>query len=516
MGSAAVIGIDVGTSGSKGVLVAVDGEVLAIATRQHAVDRPRPGWFEMDAAEWWAEFRSLSAELSDAARSIGVDVSGVGVSGMGPCVLIADDAGEPLRPAILYGVDSRATEQIAELDERFGGEAISTRCGSGLSTQAVGPKLLWLRQNEAETYGRARKLFTAHSWLVWRLTGRYTLDHHSASQSVPLYDIAAAEWYAPWFDQIAPDIERPGLHWSGEVVGTVTARAAQETGLPNGVSVVAGTIDAWAEAVSVGAQEPGDLMLMYGTTMFLINTVSSVVRAPGLWTTVGALPGTRSLAGGMATSGAITAWLSDLLGVHDFAQLTRLARHSPAGAAGLLMLPYFAGERTPIPDPHARGALIGLTLDHTRGDLYRAALEATAFGVRHNITTMREAGGTISRVVAVGGGVAGGLWTQIVSDITGLEQHIPREKVGAALGSAYLAASGTDVATPPIQVWNPILEFSRPNPALAALYDERYALYREFYESTAPIAHALAARQERDAAARVAATVATTKTERIG
>jgi len=210
---------------------------------------------------------------------------------MGPCALITDDAGEPLRPAILYGIDTRSTAQIERLTEEFGGaDAIRERCGSALSTQAVGPKLAWLAENEPEVAARRRRLFMPSSWLGFRLTGECYLDHHSASQCTPLHDASAQDWIPEWAQPVAPWVDLPPLLWPGEVAGRVTVDAAASTGLPAGVPVIAGTIDAWSEALSVGAQNDGDLMLMYGTTMFLVNTVPEPVtfasqslygRAPG-------------------------------------------------------------------------------------------------------------------------------------------------------------------------------------------------------------------------------------------
>jgi xylulokinase len=490
----AVIGVDIGTSSSKGVLVTLEGEVIARAGREHSVLRPQPGFVEMDAATWWSEFTELCGELLAASGE--ARVVAVGTSGMGPCLLVTDDAGIPLRPAILYGVDTRAVPQIARLTRELGGAtAIAARGGSELSTQAVGPKLAWLAENEPDTYRRARRLFMPSSWLVWRLTGRYVLDHHSASQCTPLYDSVVQEWYEPWARPIAGPIQLPSLLWPGEVAGTVSAAAAEETGLPAGIPVITGTIDAWSEAVSVGAQRVGDLMLMYGTTMFLINTVANALTAPGLWGTVGAYPGTRNLAGGMATSGAITQWLRELFGGSSYRELLALAETSGAGANGLVMLPYFAGERTPIADPSARGVIAGLTLSHTRGDLYRAALEATALGVRHNIAAMTDAGAPSRRIVAVGGGASSALWTQIVSDVTGLPQVIPSQLIGASFGSAFLAAGS--VAAVDIDDWNPPADVREPNADSADDYEELYRLYQALYPATRDIAHALAERQVR-------------------
>jgi xylulokinase len=446
----------------------------------------------MDAAVWEDEFVSLARELLPAAEG---DVVAVGVSGMGPCVLLADADDRPVRPAVLYGVDTRSGAQIARLDRELGSEEIIRRCGSALTSQAAGAKIAWIAEEEPEAYARARRLFMPSSWLVRRLTGSYVLDHHSASQCTPLYDTHEQRWYEPWAARVAPGLELPELRWSGEAAGTVTAEAAAATGLPAGIPVITGTIDAWAEAVSVGAHGVGDLMLMYGTTMFLVHTVPAPVTSPSLWGTVGALPGTRNLAGGMATSGAVTSWLRELFGSPDYAELVDLAERSGPGANGLLMLPYFAGERTPVMDPQARGVVAGLTLSHTRGDLYRAALEATAYGVRHNVETIEAAGGDIRRVVAVGGGTRGGLWTQVVSDVTGRPQEIRRQSVGASYGGALLAAQLVTDAD--VDAWNPVQEVVRPQEATAAGYAEGYRLYRELYTASADVVHALAARQHR-------------------
>jgi xylulokinase len=486
----AVLGVDIGTSSSKGVLVSLEGRLLATATRDHAVERPSPGHVEMDGELWWSEFSAISRELTagSAAR-----VVTVGVSGMGPCVLLTDAEGTALRSAILYGVDSRAEPQIEALTAKYTEKAIVSRCGSQLSSQAVGPKLAWLAENEPDVFSKARKLFMPSSWLVYRLTGEYVLDHHSASQSTPLYDTNANAWYEPWCEDIAPELALPSLLWSGEVAGTVHTVAARETGLAEGTPVIAGTIDAWAEAISVDAHDPGDLMLMYGSTMFLVHTVEEMLTAPTLWSTVGVYPGTRNLAGGMATSGFITAWLKQLFGASDYADLLAEAERSGPGAAGLLMLPYFAGERTPIADPRARGVIAGLTLSHTRGDIYRAALESVAMGVRHNIEAMEDAGARIDRVIAVGGGTQGRLWTQIVSDVTGRDQDVPAHTVGASYGAAYLAACSLRSAS--ISEWNPVAETVQPVERHAQGYEDLYSLYRELYPATERIAHALAARQ---------------------
>ncbi|MEU7783017.1 FGGY family carbohydrate kinase [Amycolatopsis sp. NPDC049159] len=502
-----LLGVDIGTAGSKGVLLDPGGAVLARAVREHAVSTPRPGWFEHDAETvWWADFTAIVAELLRAAG--GRPLAGLGVSGIGPCLLPASAAGEPVRPAILYGVDTRAGEEIAALNEELGADAILARGGSPLTSQAVGPKLRWLARHEPDVYARTEKLLMASSFLVHRLTGRYVLDHHSASQCTPMYDLAAGGWAADWAERVAPGLPLPELRWPTEIAGEVTLAAAAATGLPAGLPVTAGTVDAWAEAVSAGVREPGDVMIMYGSTLFLVQVLAEPRPHPGLWSTRGVDPGSFTLAAGMATSGAVTGWLRDLVG-GSYAELTAEAASVPAGSRGLLLLPYFAGERTPLFDPAARGVLAGLTTGHGRAEIYRAALEGTAYGVRHNLEAMAVAGGAAGRLVAVGGGTTGGLWTRIVSDVTGLPQQIPAETIGAALGDAVLAAEATGVELDFARV-NPIAETVVPDPGAGARYEEFYRHYRALYEATIETTHFLAAQQHaagqlRGACRRVAA-----------
>jgi xylulokinase len=493
--SSFLLGIDIGTASSKGALVRDDGIIIATTTRAHEVSMPHPGWVEHDAqGVWWADFAAISQELMAAAPA---PIAALGVSGIGPCVLPVDCDDQPLRPAILYGVDTRAQVEIEELTKILGERTILERCGSVLTSQAIGPKLAWLRANEPEIWAGTCRFLMASSFVVRRLTGSYVLDHHSASQCTPMYDPVEHRWIEEWSELIAPGLELPQLRWPSEVVGHVHAGAAEQTGIPAGTPVVTGTIDAWAEATSVGVTAPGDVMLMYGSTMFLVEVLDRPRRSPYLWGTVGTFPGTHNFAAGMATSGAITDWIRKLTGESSFDALIAEAEQSPPGSHGLLMVPYFAGERTPLFDPDARGVLAGLTLRHNRGDIYRAALEATAYGVRHNLHAMLEAGGQHRRLVAVGGGTKGGLWTQIVSDVLNAPQQLPRQTIGACLGDALLAAIGLGLA-PEISQWNPIMTTIEPRPDPATAYERYYPLYRELYPNTRDIAHALAREQRAD------------------
>ncbi|ALE83203.1 FGGY-family carbohydrate kinase [Pseudonocardia sp. HH130629-09] len=489
------MGVDIGTSGSKGVLVDAGGRVLARTDRAHDTAQPVPGHVEHDAeAVWWGDFVAIVRELLPALDD-GAGLAGLGVSGIGPTLLPADGDGRPLRPAILYGVDTRAGAEIDELNAELGVDAILARAGTPLSSQAVGPKWRWLARHEPEVFARTEMFLMCSSYLVHRLTGEYVLDHHSASQCDPMYDLTAADWAPDWAERTAPGITLPRLLWPTEVAGRVTAAAAAATGLPEGLPVTAGTVDAWAEATSAGVTGAGEVMVMYGTTMFLIEVIDRPHPHPAMWTTRGVEPGSFTLAAGMATSGAITNWLRDLTG-EGFTELVAEAAEVPPGSGGLLLLPYFAGERTPLFDPDARGVLAGLTTGHTRGEVYRAALEGIAHGVRHNLEVMRSAGGGTKRLVAVGGGVQGGLWTRIVTDVTGVPQDVPEQTVGAALGDAWLAAVATG-AEPRLRDWNPVVRTIEPDPAAREVYDRFHPHYRSLYTATRETAHFLADERRR-------------------
>jgi len=484
----AVLGIDVGTSSTKGVLVdRGDGRIIAVAVRQHAPSRPGVGFVEMDAEQWWSECRGIAAELAAVAVLHGVRIVAVGVSGMGPCTVVTDEHDRPVGAAILYGVDTRATEQIAQLHDELD-PAIVDAAGGPLTSQAVGPKLRWIEQHEPWRLDGRRRLHGVSSFIAARLTGRWMLDHHSASQCAPLYDQRVGDWSEPARALVAEWIELPPLGWPGDRVGTVTATAAEATGLAIGTPVVLGTVDAWAESVAVGAIGPGDLMLMYGTTFFLIATADRARRAPGMWSTVGVRRGTSNLAGGLATSGAVTRWAGALTGRGE-AELVAAAGEVPVGSRGLLALPYFAGERTPIQDPDARGAIVGLGLEHGPAEIARALIESVALAVRHNLDVLVGSGAAVTVADAIGGGSSSEVWTRIVADATGVPQRLRRERIGASHGMAMLAAAEHGEA--PIERWNPVVAVVEPDPSARAGYDRLSTRFRELYPATRDIVHAL-------------------------
>ena len=409
---------------------------------------------------------------------------------IGPCMLPVDADGEPLGNAVLYGVDGRAAEEIVELTRKIGLDVLLERCGNALTSQSVGPKVLWLKRHRPEVYAKTRKILNSSTYLVYRLTGNYVLDHYTAGSFSPFYAIDKRQWDAELSAGIV-DIELlPRLLWTSEIAGEVTQTAAAETGLAAGTPVIAGTIDAAAEALSVGILEAGDMMVMYGSTIFIIMLTAERVRDARLWYAPWLFTDQHACMSGLATSGTLTHWFA-----REFAReiepslaaatLATEAETSPPGAKGLVFLPYFSGERTPIHDPHAKGCWFGFDLTHTRADTYRALLEGIANGTNHIIETYVEAGQEPRTISAVGGGTRNRVWIQATSDIAGRSQVLRAQTIGASYGDAFLAALAVgDVERKTILEWNPVVGEISPRSAYAEIYGRQFAIYKELYRDT--------------------------------
>ena len=505
-----LLGIDIGTYSSKGVLCRPDGAILAEAHADHEMSIPKPGYAEHDAdGVWWADFVKIAQALS-AKVPAGDRIAAVAVSAIGACLLPVDKQGKPLRPGILYGVDIRASDQIDQLEQQYGRAALVELGGMRLTSQAVGPKILWLKQHEPEIYQAAHKFLTATSYVIFKLTGDYVIERHTATEFNPLINIHTNEWDEKFAGGITPLEKLPRLGWSNEIAGQVTAEAARLTGIPQGTPVTFGAVDALSEALSVGVAHPGELMIMYGSTAFFILVIEKPIPSEELWMDMGAFKGTYVYAAGLSTSGSATTWFRDQFardlvqqekegGENAYAVLAREAAASPAGANGLLMLPYLSGERTPIFDTQARGIFAGLGLNHTRGDMYRAVLEGTAYAIRHNLEAMQAAGTPFKHGVAVGGGTQNDLWLQMVSDISGVPQLVPEKTIGASYGDAYLAGmaiGAVDGLKTLAEQWVKIKKEVKPDQKLKSVYDQHYQLFRELYNQSKEVVHRLADLQE--------------------
>lgn len=493
-----LLGIDIGTYSSKGVLVEPDGNILKSEVAEHKMSMPNPGWAEQDAeAVWWNDVVTICKSLLDGSPFTGDDVSAVAVSAIGPCVLPVDKKGNPLRPGILYGVDTRASLEIELLNEKIGTENIYAFSGMELSSQAAAPKILWLKKNEPEVWKEIDHITTASSYIIYKLTGEKVIDRHTASHYMPLIDINTLEWTDKYSENIIDIDKLPKLKWSDELAGEVGLEGASETGLKPGTMVAVGAVDALSEAVSVGAVQPGDLMIMYGSTTFFILVMNEPAPDKRLWNVAGAFSGQYNLAAGMATSGSLTRWFRDEL-AKDLPEesayniLFEKAAGVEPGAGGLLVLPYFSGERTPLNDPKAKGIIAGLTLSHTREHIYRALLESVAYGIRHNIDTFNSIGAPVKRIMAVGGGTKSNTWLQIVSDVTGISQLVPEKTIGASYGDAFLAGLASGILKKSdINSWVDIKEKIIPDEQIKRKYDLYYQEYLKLYDNTKDIMHKL-------------------------
>jgi xylulokinase len=488
------LGIDIGTFESKGVLVDSEGGIVASAAKPHKMFVPRPGFAEHRAREdWWDDFTFISRKLLADSKVPASQVEAVGASAIGPCMLPVDAEGEPLMNAVLYGVDTRAAQEVSELTEAIGEDKLLDRCGNALTSQSVGPKILWLKRNRPEIHARTHKILTSTSFLVHRLTGNFVIDHYTAANFSPLYLTEERHWS----DTLSRDIigldRLPDLGWTTDIAGEVTKRAAEETGLAVGTPVITGTVDAAAEALSVGVQDSGDMMIMYGSTIFVIMVTELRVRDKRLWYAPWLFPHRHASMAGLATSGTLTHWFRETL-AREFdpqaamAALAAESETSPPGANGLVLLPYFSGERTPIHDPHAKGVLFGLDLTHKRADIFRALLEGIAYGTNHIIETYLEAGQDPKAILAVGGGTRNRVWAQATSDITGRTQLLREKTVGASYGDAFLAALAIGKAKPSdIEAWNPKASEFVADPGNAPVYRRGYGVYRDIYRRTSDL-----------------------------
>lgn len=497
-----LLGIDVGTGSAKACLTDRAGEVLATDSIEHTTSTPRPGWFEHDPdALWWAQVTALCRRILDAGHSKH-DIGALAVSAIGPCVVPLGVDGHPLRPGILYGVDTRATDQIRDLNETIGDDTLVDHAGMALSSQATVPKMLWIRDNEPDVWDSTATMTTASSYIVYRLVGSHSIDPHQAAHFLPFYDAERRAWTDRFADRIPgfdllPEVREP-IH----VAGTLTRSAAADTGLVEGTPVAVGTVDAAAEAIGVGVRRPGDLMVMYGSTMFFILVAAHRTEVPGAWLVGGLEDSQFNVAAGLSTAGSLTEWVRKVTkpatGRADgYAELFEAAASVPPGSGGLLMLPYFEGERTPISDPEATGVLVGIGLEHGPPHIMRATLESVAFAARHNIETMESAGATVERLVAVGGGTSTDLWLSIVSDVTGKPQHVPNQRIGASYGNAFIAGVATGaLRTDDIESWTAGGRTIEPRGH--DVYDDFFGHYQDLYRSTARIQHALKGHRSTD------------------
>ena len=412
-------------------------------------------------------------------------VAGVGVAGCVPCVVPLDGDDRPLRPALLYN-DGRAHAEIDELSAELEGARVLERTGAGVTQQSVGPKLRWLQRHEPGVWERTRRVAGSYDWLAGRLAEVRFSERNWALES-GLYDLATSA-YAP--DLCAAAGVGCGLFGPirdpADVIGGVSAAIAARTGLRAGIPVVAGLADHVASAFGAGLARHGDLLVKLGGSVDVLACSDRPLLDARLYLDAHPSPGLWLPNGCMASGGSGVRWFQRELGAGEaLSALDAEAAATPPGAGGIVMLPYLLGEKTPVNDPLARGAIVGLQLGHSRGHLFRAVLESFAYGVRHHLEVLAEHGVRPARARVTNGGASSQLWKQIVADATGLVLEPVVDHPGSALGAAFAAGMGSGA----FGSWSDVGRFvalAQPiEPARAArgVYDERYRAYRALYEA---------------------------------
>lgn len=444
--AALFLGIDVSTTGAKALLVDAEGSVVASATTPLTLSTPRPLWSEQDPVEWWAGVsRSVRAALAQA-KVGGADVAAVGLTGQMHGLVLLDGQGAVLRPAILWN-DQRTAAQCDEIRALMGGrERLVRITGNDALTGFTAPKILWVRENEPDVYARARLVVLPKDYVRLRLTGAPAMDKADGSGTL-LFDLARRDWSA---DVLAAlDIPRewlPPTHEGPDITGRITAAAAAETGLREGTPVMAGGGDQAAGAVGAGAIAPGVVSLTLGTSGVVFATTDTPLIEPEgrLHAFCHAVPGKWHLMGVTLSAAGSLQWYRDTLAPGEsFDALVHEAATAPAGSEGLIFLPYLSGERTPYPDPNARGAFVGLTVRHRRAHLTRAVLEGVAFSMKDCMTLFADAGlAAVTQVRVGGGGAKSELWRKILASVLGVELVRVNSTEGAAYGAALLAGVG--------------------------------------------------------------------------
>ncbi len=486
-----LLGLDIGTTATKAIVFDPAAGVLAETAAETTLRCPRAGWAEEDPEEWWRNVCALVPVVLDRAGVDGGSIRAVGVTGMVPALVCLDQAGRVLRPSIQQN-DARAAREITDVRDRLRSADVLRRTGSHVTQQSIGPKVLWLQRHEPDVVAALGGICGSYDFVVRRLAGANGVEANWALES-GLYDLDADGW--------APDIcEACGVDpaWLGIIrkpSDTIGVVSAQELPALAGVAVVAGCADHIAAAFTAGLLEPGDLVVELGGAGNILVASPCPVVDERLYLDFHLIPGLFVPNGSMASSGSLLRWFQrELAGGVGLDVLDGEAAAAGVGAGGLVALPYFLGEKTPIHDPHARGVLAGLHLGHTRGHIFRALVEGVAFGFRHHLEVLRELGVTPRRVRLTGGGARSALWRQIVADVFG----VPVERVdlqsGAAFGAAFAAGIGTGV----IRDWADvrthvrIADRTEPDVARHARYDELFDVYRSLYPALAHQLHALA------------------------
>jgi xylulokinase len=491
------LGIDSSTTATKALLIGADGEVLGVASSEYDYETPHPMWTEQHPDLWWQGTISSIRQVLSQTGVDPADVKGVGLTGQMHGLVLLDRDGEVLRPAILWN-DQRTGAECDEIRERLGKEQLIQITGNDALTGFTAPKILWVKNNEPEIFTQIKQILLPKDYVRFKLTGEYATDKAGGAGTL-LFDVRARDWSRTVADalEIIPSWLPPTFEGTA-VTGRVTPQAAEATGLKAGTPVMGGGGDQAAAAVGTGAVVEGIVSLSLGTSGVVFASADQPIIEPEgrLHAFCHAAPGKWHLMGVMLSAAGSLRWYRDALAPDvDFTSLVEQTSSIQPGSDGLLFLPYLTGERTPHPDPLARGAFVGLTVRHTQPHLTRAILEGVSFGLRDSFELMQGAGlADITQVRITGGGAKSPLWRQILADVFQVELVTVNTAEGAAYGAAVLAATGAGVFADVASACAAFIQITgstTPGPA-SATYQEMYPLYRELYPALRPSFNAIA------------------------
>jgi xylulokinase len=481
------LGIDVSTTGSKALIIDETGMVLGVQSSPHTLSNPRPLWSEQDPEEWWqATVKSIQAVLAQTGIH-GDQIAAIGLTGQMHGLVLLDENGKVLRPAILWN-DQRTQAQCDGIHAVIGREKLIQISGNVALTGFTAPKILWVAENEPEVYKKARHILLPKDYVRYCLTGKYAMDKADGAGTI-LFDLKKRDWSEELLTKLRiPHEWMPHTYEGPEFTGVISPEAAIATGLKAGTSVAAGGGDQAAQAVGVGAVQPGIVGLTVGTSGVVFATTSSALVEPQgrLHAFCHAAPGLWHFMGVMLSAAGSLQWYRDTLAPNiSFDELMQSAVGIPAGSEGLQFLPYLSGERTPYPDPLARGAFIGLTIRHTQAHMTRSVIEGISFGLKDMFTLIQSAGfKEITQVRASGGGTKSALWREVLASVLGCELVTVNTAEGAAYGAALLAGVGSgiwkDTATACAATIK-ITGRTEPNAAWIGIYGHSYEIYRDLY-----------------------------------
>jgi xylulokinase len=491
------LGIDIGTSGTKTLAIDERGTILASASAEYPSSHPRPGWSEQDPGLWWeATQKTLQAVLA-AGKFAAADVAGIGLSGQMHGSVFLDEAGDVIRPALLWN-DQRTAKECREIEDRAGcREALVRMVANPALTGFTAPKLLWVRKQEPGNWDRVRQVLLPKDYIRYRLTGTFATEVSDASGTL-LLDVANRRWSRELLGKLDLDAALlPPCFESPEVSGRVSASGSRATGILQGTPVVGGGGDQPAGAVGNGIVRQGVVSATMGTSGVVFAHADQLGFDPlgRLQRGCHAVPGAWHVMGVVLSAGGSFQWFRNELGKAEVAMakqqeidpyflLTAEAALAGPGAEGLFFLPYLTGERTPHFDPDAKGGWIGLTVRHGRPHMIRALLEGATFAMRDSLELIREMGAAISQIRVSGGGARNALWRQIQADIYGGDVHTLNSSEGPAFGVALLAQVGTGGFSSVPEACDATIrtvESTAVDPKVKRFYDQAYAIYQKLY-----------------------------------